>query len=182
VSLHFTYIDASQAKDLQQGDILKRTTRLEEILNKYHPYYCLKDDYSHFLVLTQSCDLVRRGDTCESNYITLAAIRPLSVVLEREAARYRYAPVLKRANAVSSASRRHLDSFLRKLLNNNNIEYFYLHEDAQIGLVRSCAFLRLSIAIKVNEHYSTLLDDGLHPLSQLFRQSLVGWSDKCIPA
>ncbi len=42
-----------------------------------------------------------------------------------------------------------MQSFLRKLLNNNIAEYFYLESEASEGLQEnSCAFLRLSVPIK----------------------------------
>ena len=49
------------------------------------PLYQRKPDYRYFIVLTQSCDLVRRnGGRCTSPHVTIAAVRPLRVAFERE--------------------------------------------------------------------------------------------------
>jgi hypothetical protein len=64
--------------------------------------------------------------------------------------------------------------FLNRLLNNNEKEYFYLHEEPQIGLYSSCAFLRLSIAIRADEHYAMCRDARIASLSPEF-QSKLGW-------
>lgn len=173
--MHFTYAAEPKGNDLQQGDLLKRSPALDDVINKYHPYYSGKRDYTHFLVLTQTCDLVRRNDkSCSCPYVTLGAVRPLHVALEREAARHQGSPLLQRAGAVSTRSRNPMEAFAARLLNNNHPEYFYLHEEPQIGLYSSCAFLRLSIAIKADDHYKTCLDSRVATLNAEFRPKL-GW-------
>ena len=70
---HFTYEPPKD--DLRQGDLLEKTEALEELLEEVHPYY-LKDTYTHFLIITQSCDLVRRnGNPPKSRYVTIAGVR-----------------------------------------------------------------------------------------------------------
>ena len=84
MSCHFTYVDNYKRDDLRQGDLLRITDDLSSVLKKYHPHY-LKSDYTYFLVLSQSCDLVRReGRPCNANYISLAAVRLFDVVIKRE--------------------------------------------------------------------------------------------------
>ena len=80
MSLHWTYREVGE-EDLLQGDILERTDALIEILRKYHPYFC-REEYTGFLVLTQSCDLVRdnKGE-CKAPYISIAVIRELEPLL-----------------------------------------------------------------------------------------------------
>src|SRR6266567_6106288 len=86
VPTHWTY--KSPEGDLCQGDVLKKTDVIRAVLEQVHPHY-LKDDYTHFVVLTQTCDLVRReGGRCGSRYITLAAVRPLEVAVRRELLKY----------------------------------------------------------------------------------------------
>jgi hypothetical protein len=160
---------------LQQGDLLKRTDDLNAVVTKYHPYYAEKKDYTHFLVLTQSCDLVRRdGDECGCAYINLAVVRPLEFVLNREADAYRRTRIMKRINGVSNKDRNKLDMFLHRLLNNNEKDYFYLHEETTVGIYSSCAFLRLSIAIRADEHYRTCQEARIASLKTEF-QSKLGW-------
>ena len=54
---HFTYDeqDKLDKATLFQGDILEKTKDLENLFFIYHKYYT---KYDHFIVLTQSCDLV----------------------------------------------------------------------------------------------------------------------------
>src|SRR5215203_5095036 len=99
--MHFTYVVPKIASDLQQGDLLSRQDAFCDLIRQFHPYY-LKQDYTHFLVLTQSGDLVRRqSGKVTAPYITLAAVRPLVLALEREAEKWR-AGELQRAAGVTS--------------------------------------------------------------------------------
>ena len=50
---HFTYLVDQSPPDLQQGDVLRRTERLINLIEDYHKYY-LRDNYLAFSVLTQS--------------------------------------------------------------------------------------------------------------------------------
>ncbi len=73
-SLHFTYKECdTYSPSLKQGDILHKTPELLELLEKVHPHY-INSEYKYFQVITQSCDLVRKNDSCKSRYITLAAV------------------------------------------------------------------------------------------------------------
>ena len=84
---HFTYTIRLE-DDLCQGDVLKKTEPVVGLLGEVHPHY-VEDDYTHFLVLTQTCDLVRGrgGPGCKSRYITLAPVRPLDLLIGREIAK-----------------------------------------------------------------------------------------------
>lgn len=81
--MHFTYSEPQG--DLKQGDLLRRTSSLEDLLRDVHPHYKEKQANKYFIVLTQSCDLVRRTshDPCKSRHLSLAPVRPLSLLLER---------------------------------------------------------------------------------------------------
>ena len=172
--MHFTYKDSIAEEDLAQGDLLARSAGLEAVIREYHPYY-LKSDYSHFLVLTQSCDLAKRGSgQPKAAYISLAAVRPLSLVLDREAEKYRSNEILRLASVVERGKKDALKEFVRRLLNNNNTEFFYMHAEPQIGLERSCAFLRLAISIRCAEHYNVCHDARLVGLEKEF-QAKLGW-------
>jgi hypothetical protein len=56
---HWTYEDFRDDSDLFQGDILEPTEDLRSILGQVHPHF-LHPKYTGFLLITQSCDLVRR--------------------------------------------------------------------------------------------------------------------------
>ena len=73
--IHFTYKHSPDMSSLCQGDVLQVTDGMRDILKEVHPYF-LNKQYKYFMVLTQSCDLVRRnGGNCKTPYITLAAVR-----------------------------------------------------------------------------------------------------------
>ncbi len=166
----------SASGDLQQGDVLKRTDGLKGILQQFHQYYATKVDYTHFLVLTQSCDLLRRqGAPCKARYITLAAVRPLSLVVAREIAKFQKNEVSVTANVCSVRVRDKVHAFVETLLNNNDPEYFYLHPDPTRGLpTASCAFLGLSVSIKTSLHYAVCAEARILSLTEIF-QAKLGW-------
>lgn len=164
---------ASAEAEIEQGDILAKTPEVLEIIKEVHPHY-LKSDYTHFLVLTQSCDLVRRRSSgCKSRYISLAAIRPLGLVVSREIEKYQ--DTFDRAAMVCSTQYRfQVKQFLERLFNYNEHEYFYLHPEARGNLPEpSCAFLRLSVALK-SDHYEVCQRARILSLAPLY-QAKLGW-------
>lgn len=175
MSCHFTYEENLTGGDLQQGDVLKITDDLSSVLKKYHPHY-LKPDYVYFIVLTQSCDLVRReGSHCHAKYISLAAVRPFDMVIRREVESMQQEVFEKKAGICRANKRTKIEEFIKKVLNNNHNEYFYLHEDDVLGLSEPCcAFLRLSIALRSSENYKKCLDAKFLQLAEEFKAKL-GW-------
>ncbi|MEW6535321.1 MAG: hypothetical protein AB1454_06835 [Candidatus Auribacterota bacterium] len=173
--LHFTYKEPD-AKNLQQGDLLTKTSGIMALLNEIHPHYYKKSDYTHFLVLTQSCDLVRREEpSCKAKYISLACVRPLELVISREIQKKQTSECKKNGNICDNKDKEGILSFIDRLLNNNEPEYFYLEPDGYGKLTKpSCAFLRLSIAIKSVEHYDTCFNSRILSLDDTF-QAKLGW-------
>jgi hypothetical protein len=153
---HYVYDDPKKS-ELNQGDILQRGEALDPILEDYFPYYFLHQDYRYFMVLTQSCDLVRRnGDSCGAAYLTLAAVRPVKDVLLLEAAKMQE-PEVRGSNIVGAEARQKLAMFLESLMDNNKPGFFYLHPDALLGITEpSCAFLQLAISFR-SQHYERCL-------------------------
>ena len=86
----FATPEQTERNNLLQGDLLVRNEGLQSILSQAHGYYATAPDYSYFLVLTQSCDLVRRRSKPKARYITLAAARPLALVVDRFLAKIRH--------------------------------------------------------------------------------------------
>lgn len=169
---HFTYGPPDDSQ-LNQGDVLKRTPQVETILNEVHPHYT-RSDYRFFIVLTQSCDLIRRdGERCASQYVTLAAVRPLRLVLEREVRRFQYSPIEKKLGICSRAQHPKMVQLAERLLNNNQAGYFFLQCEPGSGLEEDhCAFLQLSIALKAELHYERLLAAKILQLSESFQHKL----------
>lgn len=172
--MHFTY--RKPEGDLQQGDLLTRTKEVVQLLREVHPHYSQHQDYKYLIVLTQSCDLVRRqGDSCKSRYISLAAVRPLTTVITRELSRYQRSPREQRLGYCSQKARSDMKQFLERLLNNNEPNYFYLHSDVELEIAEPhVAFLALSIAVKADLHYETCLNARIGQLEDSF-QAKLGW-------
>lgn len=81
--IHFTYKEKMDMSSLCQGDILNVTDDLSAVLKNIHPYF-LNEHYKYFMVLSQSCDLVRRdGKNCKTPYITLAAVKSYDSFLKK---------------------------------------------------------------------------------------------------
>ena len=174
---HFTYKSVEESKIdncLKQGDILERTPDLDEVINEIHPYFAL-NDYKFFLVLTQSCDLTQKITSNKLKYINLAVVRTLSSILEKETEGLYKDELAKKINLLSFNNRNKLDDFLRKLLNNNFTEYFYLHKDVDNNISDDyVANLRVSFALKAQEHYGTVLNAKVLELKDEFKAKL-GW-------
>jgi hypothetical protein len=168
----YTYA-ALDATSLQQGDVLRRTDELEKILRAIRPEYP-KSDYKYFQVLTQSCDLVRRdGKPCSARYITIAAVRPVSLAIERYAKYLRFDAMEAALNFSSDERKAKLRQFVERLLNNNEIEFFYLHKEESTGFPGElCAFLQLSIALNAQFYYDQLLAAKVLQLDESFQHKL----------
>ena len=174
MDIHYIY-DANIDKNcLCQGDILKRSPELIEELSTIHPHYATQLNYKYFMVLTQSCDLVRRnGQEPAAPYITIAAVRPIEDVLLKEARKLQewWQQPLQIIDTKTFAT---LSLFTESLLNNNVPNYFYLHEELSLDITtRCCAFLRLSIALR-KEHYDKCLAAKTAQIKDVFRAKL-GW-------
>lgn len=178
--MHFTYGRFDDQDDIAQGDILHSTQELRRVFEEVHPHF-LHEKYAGFLVLTQTCDLVRRNaGRCKSRYINLAVIRPLQqivrVLFERVCTPVKVAgrvvPGLFARDERSKA-----DQLLDRIFNQNEqaLGLFYLHPDVSVRIpVPSVALLQVSIAVRAEEHYQTLVRSRTGRLRPEF-QSKLGW-------
>jgi hypothetical protein len=161
---------------LLQGDVLIRSGELAAVLSQAHQYYATAETYNHFIVITQSCDLVRRGKKApKAPYITIAAVRPLELVLERHLARLAF---LWQGNdplgMYDIEKREQAAQLLERLLNNEEKGYFFLKAGSHPSITEDlCAFLPLSVALK-SQHYDALLRSKVAQLDALFAAKL-GW-------
>ena len=153
---------------------MRRTPALEQVLRTVHPHYHGKPDYPYFIVLTQSCDLVRRdGTNCASRYITIAAVRPLQLAVERYLDSLLYNDVERHFGLCDDSRKAKLRQFSERLLNNNEDAYFFLRREPSAGLVGDhCAFLPLSVALKAELHYEVLLEAKILQLKETFQHKL----------
>ena len=173
--MHVTYDFDLSRTDLMQGDVLKRTPALDEILKTVHPHFYEHPKNLYFLILTQSCDLViRQGGQCKAPYISLAPVRSLDLVLDRRLAQSSQAEVKAELPVVTAKNKQKLSDFLRRLFNNNEPSYFYLNSKDTLLETDCVAFLNLSIAIKADLHFKTCLDAKILQLNDTF-QAKLGW-------
>jgi hypothetical protein len=173
--VHFTY--QPPRGDLQQGDVLVRTPEVDEVLREVHPHYYGRTEYRNLIVLTQSCELVRRelggAVRCKTRYVTVAAVRPLQTALDRELQKRQRSDRERRAGYCVADARVPVRQFVARLLNNNEPGYFYLHGESSALIDEPrVAFLALSIALKADLHYDKLLAARVAQLTPEFQAKL----------
>lgn len=154
---------------LRQGDLLQRTPALASALSEAHSYYAEAPDYSHFLVLTQSCDLVRRkSKECKSRYITMCAVRPLTLAVNREFEQYTK-PFNGCPLSIGDKEKNLLArQFLERVVNNNVDGIFFIPRGVtETTDQHLCAFLPLSVALRVT-HYDTCLSAKVGQVKNIF--------------
>lgn len=170
---HWTYDNFHAGSDLMQGDILQLTQPLTDIFTSVHPHFA-DPKYSGFVVVSQSCDLVRRkGGRCKIPYITLGALRPLDQVLQKLLT---YVCHQLASSVFDRDDKAEARKFLERLFNQNeqSLGLFYLHPDADAGIaVPTVAFLRVCVTLLAT-HYDVLLEARRGRLCPEF-QSKVGW-------
>ncbi len=170
----FAKHEHTQWDALHQGDVLRKTPELAVALAQAHAYYAEAPDYTHFMVLTQSCDLVGRGkQPPRARYITLAAGRPLGVYILRLLEKNKHSldfpiPIFKKRIERSAWQS------LERLLHNTEDGFFFLRAGSHPNVDADvCVFLPLSVALRV-DHYQTCVSAKIAQLDHVF-QAKVGW-------
>lgn len=173
--IHFTYKADADMTSLCQGDVLLKTDALSNILGSVHPYF-LNDEYKYFMVLSQSCDLVRRGGkNCKTPYITLAAVRDYNDFVQRSLIANKMAEEYKGLLLVDDRSKIRVMQLIERLYNNTEPDYFFLYKEESLGFPNSMVcYLKVSIALKSALHYQECLEAKKLELSDEFKAKL-GW-------
>lgn len=173
--VHFTYKADPDMSALCQGDVLKITDELRAVLQEVHPYF-LNEQYKFFMVLTQSCDLVRRsGGKCKTPYITLAAIRTFDDLLERLLISGKCAERVNEFLLMDNKSYNRAYQLVERIYNNTEPDYFFLYKEESLGFPESMVVsLKVSIALKSDLHYGQCLAAKVLELSDEFKAKL-GW-------
>ncbi len=173
--IHFTYVKKPDFSSLCQGDILEKTADLSAVLHAVHPYF-INEQYKYFIVLTQSCDLVRRsGKLCKSPYITLAAVRSLDSFLSNYFTNNRFAVNVNDFLLMESKDKNRAYQFIERLYNNTEPDYFFLFREEMLDFPESMvASLKVSIALKSDLHYDCCLSAKKIELAPEF-QAKLGW-------
>ena len=174
-SIHFTYKADADMKSLCQGDVLNITAELAEVLRNIHPYF-LNEQYKYFMVLSQSCDLVRRnGKNCKTPYITLAAIRSYDSFLEKTLLKEKFAENVGGLLLMDEKKKEKAYQLIERIYNNTEPEYFFLYKEDALEFPESMiTYLKVSIALKSQEHYDKCLAAKKLELSDEFKAKL-GW-------
>lgn len=170
----FAKEDEVDYRSLRQGDLLQKTDAFKAVIEQANAYYANKETYSHFIVLTQSCDLVKRGAKCKARYITVAAVKPLDVLVEREIGKYKDARISFPLQVCHKDKRVFADQFLERLLHNTEDSFFFIRKNSIPAVkIDLCAYLLLSIALRA-EHYDAFLEAKIAQLDDIFAAKL-GW-------
>lgn len=147
----YTKVVPSEIQTLSQGDILVRSEKLRDAIQLSHSYYADASDYSHFIVLTQSCDLVRRNSEFSAPYITIAAVRPLAGIVDRFIASKARTDPKTNKRIVNRSIENKIKQLLERLLHNTEENYFFIPGGSQPNIdIDMCAYLHLSIALVRN--------------------------------
>lgn len=170
---HWTYCEVNSEEDLAQGDIISRTDEMIEILNDVFPLFA-DEKYTAFVVLTQSCDLVRRSQqSCKAQYITLSVVREFEQFLPRLMDEMCGCEV----NGVYLLDKKSmLEETIRRIVNQNDQSrgLFYLHEDGDAGIAaHSVAMLRITFSLR-QSHYEAIQNSRCGRIDPLFAGKL-GW-------
>lgn len=171
--MHWTYSQHESGSDLQQGDFLAPTKELKTILQNVNSHFCA-DKYIGFVVTTQTCDLVRRGNKPpKAQYINIATVRSL-----KETSTRFFENIIKpvEKGIFRKSDQETALKFLHRLFNQNeqSLGLFYFHPDADIELGdHSVAFLRIVITLKA-ECYDALVTARKGRLNPEF-QAKFGW-------
>jgi hypothetical protein len=170
---HFTYSSELDAFNLSQGDLIKRSAEVDEVVKGIHPYFYQQEENKYFIIVTQSCDLYRRNGACSARYITVAAVKSLKVTVGRYMDSVLSDPIQRRLQFGDERLRQMTLQFLDRLFNNNEKEYFFLSKDLESGLSDDyCAFLKLNVPFRAAEHYDVFLRSKILQLSEPFQHKL----------
>lgn len=174
--MDFIFKDSAELNNqaLTQGDVIGRSQNVIERIGQAHQYYADPAHYSHFMVLTQSCDLVKRQGRIKAPYITIAAVKPFSKTMGSffdvnlktiEGSSFTFHSESLKAKAKQLVERH---------INNTEPEFFFLPKSGHPSLPEDLVvFLRLTIALRT-EHYDALAEAKIAELSDVF-QAKLGW-------
>lgn len=124
-TVHFTYSKTPNKDSLCQGDVLEITPALREVLEEVHPYFT-KEQYRYYMVLTQSCDLVRReGNRCKSAYITLAVVRSFDDFFRKTLVSNKYVEQINDLILLDDKNENKVFQLIERVYNNTEPDYFF---------------------------------------------------------
>jgi hypothetical protein len=174
--MHWTYEICEGDSDLHQGDILEPNESLLSLFKDEYPQFT-NQKYRGFLVITQTCDLVRRkelGNECSATHVGLSAILSIQDVIS-DSLKNRFGYLAPEIYARDM--RKAVEGLMERIINQNenSLGLFYLHPNLDSGItVPSVAVLRMAITVSAAVHYPTLQKARVGRLSKQFEPKL-GW-------
>ena len=174
--MNFIYKDVSSLNNsaLSQGDVIERTGQVVERIGQAHQYYADASQYSCFVVLTQSCDLVKRRNQFNAPYITIAAAKPFKNTINDYFNRNLKSIEGTEFTYHSGSLMARAKQLVERHINNTEPEFFFLPSSGHPNIPEDLVvFLRLTIALK-KEHYDTLAHEKIAELADVF-QAKLGW-------
>jgi len=177
MSQNFQYADEFDYEQLYQGDVLVRTPELDEALKDIYPYvHSEKEKYKFFIILTQSCDLIRRnGKLPKADQLTIAAVRSIRYFLKAEVAKLQKYPELKKADICTADKKTKVIQMIERLISNEKDPYFYLNPGPETPYNDPMiAYLRITFPLRLTEHYNTCRNAKRVQLAPIF-QAKLGW-------
>lgn len=166
---------AEEVHNLAQGDIIRKTDEVADVLRQAHAYYAENQAYFAFIVLTQSCDLARRdGGRFKAPYITVAAMKRADVAIREFEPGINKSGVMGKMSVVGKSKEKKLKQLIERLIHNTLDDHFYVPTSDLCQVPEPCvAYLRLSVALR-KDHYDILLRNRVGQLTDVFRAKL-GW-------
>jgi hypothetical protein len=170
----YVYLDSPFEVDLCQGDVVKVQGELLEIFQKFYPALDHRADRNDqfALILTQSCDLVRRRGSESKpscNHINVCIVRTLSSHIKRE---------VKTLNKQGLEWNNHqvlpklafdgLKDRLAKLINNSESKEHFFLPKCECFPEDMLAILPLSFSFRASEHYKKFIENRVVSLKPEF--------------
>ncbi|WP_143089817.1 hypothetical protein [Tropicimonas isoalkanivorans] len=174
--MDFVFKDVSRldTSGLSQGDVIAKTDAVIDRIGQAHQYYADAPDYTHFMVLTQSCDLVRRQGNFKAPYITIAAAKPfrgtIGEFFDQKSKVVKGAEFSFHSSSLVGKAKQ----LIERHVNNTEPEFFFLPKSGHPNIPEDLVvFLRLSVALR-KEHYDALAEAKIAELADVF-QAKLGW-------
>lgn len=159
---------------LMQGDLLKITDSLNQLLKSNRSQYNDFDNINYLVVLTQSCDLIRRNGKAKSRHITLAPVHSLDIAIKDRTHKLKDKNIDSQLSICNSNDHSQTLQYVERLLSNSEKDYFCLplecHKDF---IVDYCISLNVSIAIR-NTFYEQCLEAKIGQMEEIYAAKL-GW-------
>lgn len=175
--MDYIFVEGNKRDDstLMKGDLLEKTEFLERVLEKeYVGTNKLLLDSEYFVVLTQSCDLVRLKKNPKSPFITIASVQHLESALNDHTSKIKDQNIDSQLNICNLSYRTQTLQYLERLLNNSEKSHYCLPVECHSNFSKDyCIVLNLSVAIS-SEYYNRCLEAKIGQMEEIFAAKL-GW-------